>query len=162
MRVSFTVHRPNKIGGYDENNELRVQIKQDIRDFLTSQFNETPDLTVLVGGALGVDTDVARECWRLAIPYILCAPCRNQDSKWRAESRVAYKKMCELAHQVIYVHDGAYTSAQCLFDRNKYMVDNSDKLVAVWNGDTFGGTWHCMSYAKSVNKPIAHIRARLG
>lgn len=162
MKVSFTGHRPDKIGGYDENNALRIQIKQDIRYFLRGQLNETPDLTVLVGGALGVDTDVARECWRLGIPYILCAPCRNQDARWNNTSRATYRTMSELASEIIYVYDGDYKTSQCLFDRNQYMVDNSDKLVAVWNGDKFGGTWSCMSYAKRVNKPITYIKAELG
>ena len=161
MKVSFTGHRPKDIGGYDNNHPLRVQIRQDIRYFLRGQLNETPELTVLVGGALGVDTDVARECWRLGIPYILCAPCRNQDAKWNSESRVSYQKMCELASEVIYVHDGSYTTAKCLFDRNEYMVNNSDKLVAVWNGKESGGTWSCMSYAKRIDKPVTVIEAKL-
>ncbi len=40
--------------------------------------------------------------------------------------------------------------------RNKWMVDNCDLLIAVWNG-TSGGTANCVNYAKSINKQIIII-----
>jgi len=36
------------------------------------------------------------------------------------------------------------------------MVDNCDKLVAVWDG-TKGGTSHCVGYAKKQGKEIIRI-----
>lgn len=40
--------------------------------------------------------------------------------------------------------------------RNEYMVDLSDKVIAVWNGKS-GGTANCVKYAKTVDKPIMLI-----
>jgi uncharacterized phage-like protein YoqJ len=44
-------------------------------------------------------------------------------------------------------------------DRNKWMVDHCDALVAIWNG-TSGGTANCVKYALSVNKPIVMINPK--
>ena len=41
--------------------------------------------------------------------------------------------------------------------RNKYMVDNSDMVIACWNGDCIGGTWNTIRYAMNNNKIIICI-----
>ena len=34
------------------------------------------------------------------------------------------------------------------------MVDNSDYVLAVWNGEKKGGTWYTIDYARKKNKPV--------
>ena len=46
-----------------------------------------------------------------------------------------------------------YTQS-CMFERNRYMVDNSDYVLAVWNGEKKGGTWYTIDYARKKNKPV--------
>lgn len=41
--------------------------------------------------------------------------------------------------------------------RNEYMVDNTETLMAVWNG-TSGGTENCVKYAQKKNKDIIYVR----
>lgn len=38
--------------------------------------------------------------------------------------------------------------------RNRYMVDHSDTVLAIWNGEESGGTWQTIKYARSKNKKI--------
>ena len=45
----------------------------------------------------------------------------------------------------------------CMQKRNRYMVDNSDIVLAVWNGRETGGTWNTIKYARSKNKQIRYI-----
>lgn len=37
------------------------------------------------------------------------------------------------------------------------MVDRCDKLIACYNGDTSGGTYNCVQYAKKKGKEIIVI-----
>ena len=45
----------------------------------------------------------------------------------------------------------------CMQKRNQYMVDKSDLVLAIWNGERSGGTWNTIQYAQSVGKPIRYI-----
>ena len=45
----------------------------------------------------------------------------------------------------------------CMQKRNRYMVDKSDLVLAVWNGEERGGTWDTISYARKKGKPIRYI-----
>lgn len=46
----------------------------------------------------------------------------------------------------------------CMLERNRYMVDKSDYVFAVWNGERHGGTWYTMQYANKRHKPLEILR----
>ena len=45
----------------------------------------------------------------------------------------------------------------CFMKRNVYMVDNSDIVIAVWDGRKKGGTYNTIMYANSIGKRIIPI-----
>ena len=51
-------------------------------------------------------------------------------------------------------HDPKFTD--CMDKRNKYMVDQSDVIIAVWSGRP-SGTGKTVQYAQSQGKPIVTI-----
>lgn len=175
-KVAFTGHRPNKIGGYDPTAPMRVAVTEAIKNSLeraVAKYGHTHEVVVISGGALGVDTDAAREAYKMGLRFIVAAPCRNQDKGggWSPDQRSSYAKMCaaasaELAKTlagngetvkegVVYVHDGEYNYT-CMQDRNVWMVDHADAVVAIWNGSS-GGTANCVNYAKKVGRPMIII-----
>ena len=50
-----------------------------------------------------------------------------------------------------------YYHQRCMQNRNEYMVDKADIVLAIWNGMQSGGTWNTIKYAKSIGKPIRYI-----
>ena len=159
--IAFTGHRPNKLGGYDDNSPKRLALRQQIEETLQRavvKYGTTHQIIVISGGALGVDQDAARVAYKMNIPFVVAQPCKNHESKWPKESQIKYNKMLELAIQVVLVSDGTYTElgAKCMQDRNIWMVDNCNALIAVWDG-TSGGTANCVQYAQKVGKPIVFI-----
>ena len=48
----------------------------------------------------------------------------------------------------------------CYFIRNRYVADNSDKLIAVYYGSGKGGTAYTVCCAKKRGKPIVWINPR--
>lgn len=156
--VAFTGHRPTKIGGYNDKAPQRVAVKaaiEGVLDRAIAKYGKTHQIVIITGGALGVDQDAARVAHKLGLPFIVAVPCQGQDSKWPAESKKRYAKMLDLAYDVVMVHDGPYNNT-CLNDRNEWMVNHCDALVAVWDGSS-GGTAHCVQYARKVGKPIVRI-----
>ena len=72
-------------------------------------------------------------------------PCRNQDERWNDESKKRYAKIKKECDFLTYISD-EYTPT-CMNDRNKYMVDHSAVVIAVWNGKP-SGTGNTVRFAK--------------
>jgi uncharacterized phage-like protein YoqJ len=177
-KVAFTGHRPTKIGGYDRQNPKRVAVTNAIKAALAravAKYGETHEIVVISGGALGVDTDAAREAKNMGLRFMVAAPCRNQDKKWPADSKMTYKKMLSFADAdlaqalavagetveggVVYVANTEYTGAKLMQDRNAWMVDHADAVVAIWDGSE-GGTANCVGYARYKRVPMVIINPK--
>lgn len=110
------------------------------------------------GGALGADSDFAEIAIGLrdsAYPEItleIAVPCPNQDLKWSAKEKRRYKSICQAADSVTLICE-RYSSF-CMRKRNEYMVDHSDCVIVVWNGEKHGGTYHTFQYAQRKNKNL--------
>ena len=110
------------------------------------------------GMALGVDMDFAETVLGFKVHYGLdisleCAiPCPNQTLKWSPAETARYKEILEKADKVTMVTDHFFRA--CMLVRNDYMVDHSDLVLAIWNGEQSGGTWHTIQYAKAKGKKV--------
>ena len=168
MRIAITGHRPDKLGGYDANNPLRVRLRNRFKDVLVSLVADAltfrgakpQDIEVYVGGALGFDTDAARVCVEVAVPFVVAVPFPSQWKRWKPSDQAVYRNMLTYAKRVEYVSevdppaygDGSAV-ASVLNARNQYMVDRCDIVVAAWDGSR-GGTGHCVEYARQKGKEI--------
>lgn len=114
------------------------------------------------GMALGVDMDFAEIVLGLKNEYGLnisleCAvPCPNQTMKWPPSEIARYNNILEKADKITLVNDHYFRA--CMLVRNDYMVDHSDLVLAIWNGEQAGGTWHTIQYAKAKGKQVDIIR----
>ena len=159
--IAITGHRPHKLWGYDYHIPEYYNLGKQLRSIILDR-NATH---IISGVALGVDTIFALVGLKLKQSghdlQIECAvPCINQSSRWYKDSVDLYNSILKQSDKVTYVSNKPY-SPQCMQDRNKYMVDNCDLLIAVWNG-TSGGTANCIKYAKSQHKPIVYINPNKG
>jgi uncharacterized phage-like protein YoqJ len=152
MIVSFSGHRPNKLGGWILPNPTYNHICKEIQRILL-ELNPTK---VISGMALGIDQWAAFICVKNGIPFTAAIPFEGQESAWPLKSRATYKALLNKAADKVIVSPGSY-SAQKMQIRNEYMVNNSDILIAVYNGDKVGGTANCVRYAESLNKKIIYI-----
>ena len=157
MIISITGHRPPAVGGYKLPNPIYNKVCKE----LEKVFIELNPDKIIVGGSLGVDQWAAMIAYKLKIYTILAIPFEGQEKMWPEESQKTYRLLRKLASEEVIVSPGGY-SADNMQVRNCWMVDHSDKLIAIWNGDTIkSGTFKCINYAKSVNKDIFYIDPRL-
>lgn len=149
MILAITGHRPEKLGGYSQPNSFSTTICEK----LSESFQMLKPTLVLSGMALGVDQWAAQVCIHMKIPFDAIVPFEGQESRWPRSSVEYYDYLKGKARRVMMLSPGPY-SPGLLHARNEWMVDHSNALLAVWNGDTEGGTYSCLKYAWS--KPVPH------
>ena len=139
----------DRIGGYDANSPKRQWVKQQIRKELAKLEAAHPEgLSIITGGALGVDQDAALIAADMDIPYIVIAPCKGQDAMWPADAKRQYKEILQNAAEVEYVSEKTYNEDKgCMNRRNEKMINAADVLIAVYDGSESGGTAHAYNYA---------------
>lgn len=141
--LGITGHRPTNIGGYKIPNPTYTKIY----DQVLNTFKEINPKCIISGMALGTDQLAVKVAIESGIPFIACVPFIGQESIWPAESQKEYQRLLSLAQEVVIVSPGSY-SAQKLMIRNQWIVENSDEILAVWNGQTQGGTYSCVQLAQ--------------
>lgn len=160
MRMCVTGHRPSKMPthyGYDITNESWTKLKERFKKLLI----EKQCTEAITGMALGVDTVFALAVIELKdsgynIKLHSAIPCRNQEKTWDIEDQLLYGYILSKADIIKLVSDREY-KAYLMQIRNEYMVDNSDEIIAVWNGEKKGGTYNCIKYTEMHGKKINYI-----
>jgi len=157
--ICVTGHRPKKLYGYDLGNPRWVELHDVFQRILV----EKECTTAITGMALGVDTVFAlavldlRDKKGYKIQLHCAVPCHNLTEPWFDDEDIwRFNNILERADEVVYVTDSDYVPG-CLEERNRYMVNHSDEVIAVWNGEKKGGTFHCISYADFKKKPVMNI-----
>jgi len=148
MILSATGHRPDKLGGYRPKVFIRLVsvAEQGLQRFLPEE--------VIVGMALGWDQAVAQACINLGVPFRAYIPCVGQDRMWPDSSKTEYKRLLSYAKsERVFAQNYNPT---CMQQRNMGMVNDSDEVMALWNG-TAGGTQNCVKYADRMGKPIHNL-----
>lgn len=154
MIVSFTGHRPSKLGGYNPPNKIFNYITNELKRTLL----ELKPTKAVSGMALGWDQWAAEICLVLQIPLVAAIPFAGQEKIWPQSSKDIYYQLLKQATETVIVCEGGYAPWK-MQKRNTYMVDNCDLLIACYDG-TSGGTHNCIEYAKSLNKDILVINPK--
>ena len=79
----------------------------------------------------------------------------GQELKWPASEQEQYHSILRRADEVVYV-SRAYHS-DCMLKRNRYMVEHSSVLLAVYNGKWRSGTAATIRYAQKMGREIIVI-----
>lgn len=154
MIICGTGHRPDKLGGYSK--AAHAQLVQIAWDWLRVR---RKDITcVITGGALGWDQALAEAARRLRIPYTMAIPFEGFENKWPDESQLYLHYLCDNATDVVFVCEAGYAPWK-MQKRNEWMVNESELVLAMWNG-TDGGTANCVRYAEKLNRPITNLWER--
>lgn len=94
IAVSFTGHRPNKLGGYDEDTPLIRAIKDELSHSITNAI--VAGYTEFISGmAMGIDTWAAETVLEAKktcneIKLICAVPFNGQECKWREDAQKRY------------------------------------------------------------------------
>ena len=157
---AFTGHRPKSFPwGYNETVLACVALKNVLADQITMLAND--GVTGFISGmAPGVDLWAAQIVLDVReknpLLKLCCAlPCEGQEKKWPAQIQEQYRSILKQADKTIWV--GRNYTADCMLNRNRYMVDHASILLAVYNGVYRSGTGMTVRYAQSKHRKIILI-----
>lgn len=163
--AAFTGYRPSKLPfGYD----TECDSAKALYNNLMNEYRKLIDLGFryfLTGGAAGSDmmaADIVLQLrkeykgQRIPVSLVLCLPCYNHFKDWRQEDKEHFQRIKEESSQVIYVSKSDYYDG-CMQKRNKFMVDTSAILLAVYDGKS-GGTKNTIEYAMKQKRKIVTVR----
>ncbi|WP_305117241.1 SLOG family protein [Acutalibacter muris] len=88
------------------------------------------------------------------IKLILVLPCVSQADRWPPADIAAYQEIMEQADKVVYTSQ-KYTR-DCMFKRNRHLVDYSSVCICYLNKET-GGTAYTVKYAQKCGLQIINI-----
>lgn len=157
----FTGHRSQNLPWrFNELDERCLAMKRTLRAEIEKAI-ERGYKTFLCGMALGFDTICAETIIDLKQKYpdielIGALPCKIQDRKWADKDKTRYRNLLQQLDGVRCIYD-KYIGAECMLERNRYMVNNSSLMIALFNGQA-GGTKSTIDYAKQQGLEIVIIQ----
>lgn len=160
ITLCFTGHRSQKLPWrFNEDDERCVKMKNSAKELIEQAIIDGY-VYFISGMALGFDMICAEIVLELKKKYphikLICAlPCKNQDELWTNEYKKRYKKILKQADSVRCLAD-KYTR-ECMLERNNYMLNNSSRVIALFNGLS-GGTKSTIAYAKKQGKEVVVIK----
>lgn len=152
-RVCFTGHRPEKLKRSRE--EIVKELKREIEEAVEQGARE-----FISGMARGVDlwaaSLVLEQKKRKEDIKLICAiPFQGFEDSWSEGWRKLFREILEAADEVeVFFPSFTYRSFSV---RNRWMVDRSQRIIAVYHGEK-GGTLNTLEYAKKRGLDLRILR----
>lgn len=135
MKIAITGHRPQRLKGQQNL----------IKKWAEMQLTSLHPSVIYDGMAQGADQIVALVAKQLNIPIICCYPFP------RTQYHPTEQYIME-NNEVIFISPNY--SKQSYWLRDKFMVDNADIVLSIWDGIRTGGTFLTVNYAIGQGKKI--------
>jgi len=165
----FCGHRPNKFPwGRNELDPRCIYLKSKIADAV-EQAIEDGFSSFITGGAIGTDMWCAECVMEAKLRYpkkdirlILAIPFLDYARYFSDEEKHRLSLIIDASDERIITsceNDMTCVTAK-YYKRNEYMVDNSSRLIAVYNANLRGGTRYTVEYARKCGIEIIFVNWR--
>lgn len=146
-KYAGTGHRPEILGGHTS---------EIVHRYARYILNAHQPNEVITGMALGWDTALGLACIDLGIPFISAVPFLGQESVWTKADQARYFQILGKAKEVKIVSAGGYAFHK-YHTRDRWMIDNSTHVLALWNGQKMGGTYATVKYALKIKREVFNV-----
>ena len=151
-RCCFTGHRPDKMELGEK--EIKPLLEKAIDEAIAGGY-----VTFITGMAMGTDIWAAeivleRKKKNKDLHLICALPHPNFESRRSMTEKMRFNKIIKKADLVKEINDHYFTG--CYQVRNEWMVDRSNLVIAVFNGQK-SGTKNTVDYAKRKGVKVVNI-----
>jgi hypothetical protein len=116
---------------------------------MEAKFRELKPEAFIQGMAEGADLLAGKIAIDMNIPVISAMPWPTHYKSVDPEWLDLYRYVRDNSDEVVpIVEADSYPGAWVYHERNRWMVDEGDKLIAWWDGRKGGGTYQTVKYAK--------------
>ena len=158
---AFTGHRASKLPWrYNENDPRCRELKQRIFDVVEALYTAYGVRKFICGMAEGCDMYFCESVLQLKEmrPDIIleaAIPFAGQADQWPEHQRIRWAQLVAQCDEKTVLRQ--MYSHTCMMERNKYMVDHAQILVACYDGKS-GGTLNTLRYAIKQEREILQIQ----
>lgn len=114
---------------------------------------------IISGCAQGWDLALADAAIELGIPLYAALPFKTMGANWPADAQERLKKVLDYASEVHVCCEKSSNKAYII--RDQHMVDlavrDGGMVLALFDGDPSGGTFHTIEYARKLGVPIVNF-----
>lgn len=158
MIAALTGHRPQRLGFPELDLNINYEWRK-IINWLKDKIMEEHITDVYCRMADGCDIAYGIAAYELQnemVPVKLhgVLPCKNYNS-----SNPWYRTLKASADEWVELSDEFYKGCDNI--RDQYMVDHSDKLIAIWDGNKSGGVWSTIRKAQKKDIDIIYYPKEL-
>lgn len=150
LTCCFTGHRPTRLPwGSDESNPRCIAVKDKLAQALEEAY-EGGLRRFLCGMAQGGDfyfcegVIALRDCYPDVV-LVAVVPCPQQPDRWSSADKERYYRLRTACDEEIIVQH--HYTRDCMLRRNRYMVNASTRIIAIYDGVMKGGTTYTLAYA---------------
>lgn len=155
-RCSFSGHRPEKMN--DSKGKIVRALKKEIKCAIADGYT-----TFISGMARGVDIWAAeivlkKKAKNKELRLVCAIPFRGVEDLWDEVWQRKFRDILSHADYIRYFSD-SFSGAELYMVRNRWMIDRSARLIAVFGGEK-GGTYNTILYAKEKGISVCLIPVR--
>lgn len=130
-----------------------------IKEVITKEVANPEVDVIYFGGAIGGDS--------VALEAALFAKALSKKStpklavvlpKTAKDQRPDLHELTSKADEIVELKLSRKVHPDIWWEHDKWMVNNSQKCIAFWDGIEAGGTYNAMRYAEQQNKLIQHVK----
>ena len=157
MKISACCFTGHRIIPVNELNMLSGELMKAVEELILQGVTD-----FYAGGAIGFDMLAAEAVLKLRNKYSriklhIIIPCENQEKMWSKDNKERYRRINDAADEVKCLSPVYFNG--CMQVRNRYLVDNSDILIAYMTKSE-GGTASTVKYADRKGKTIINLTAQ--
>jgi uncharacterized phage-like protein YoqJ len=160
QKCCFTGHNPQSLPfRFNENTQLCIALNEALKKEIVKMIEENFVTYFISGMAIGAELYAAKIVLDLKKQYSQlflegALSCETQANNWREKYREQYFNILAECDKTILLQ--THYSDNCIQKQNEYIVNNSDYIIAVWNGKPYG-TGKTVKYAQSKGLEITKI-----
>jgi uncharacterized phage-like protein YoqJ len=161
ITCAFTGRRPPSLPWrYDDEHSAARAFARELRAVIKRSYDDGFRV-FLCGMAQGIDllaceqTIILHESGFSDMQIIAAIPGHDQTKNWPRSLIKRYEVCLERCHGRKVLSQ--FCSAESYHMRNRWMVDNADRLIAVWEGNPNGGTGRTVAYAQKQGVEVVRL-----